>query len=255
MTKNNNEIDLLIKEVIQSEIENIPPPMPVNKAWEQLETKLNAQQSYSKRLPFYKYKMFYAVAIILISLIIFISPQTSGAYSKLVEVFQNVQENVTQLFIKVSDKAPSGEELSLSDDIYMIEEPEMVSYEMSIEDAQQETSFIIKQPKFVPEGYILENVTVFKSQIELSNEIFLNYSGKKGNFDINQKLLEESFSGGVTINNDDAQIDSVDIQGLSASLLQYHSGFLELIWVTESHYYSISGTLSRDEIIEIAESM
>src|SRR5699024_3024677 len=174
---------------------------PMNKAWEQIESRLNEQQPSYNRTPFYKNKLFYAVAIIFISLIIILSPQTSGAYSKLVEVFQNVQENVTQLFIKVEDGNSSGENPPFSDDMYLIEEPDMTLLELSIEEAQEETAFFIKQPKFVPEDYALKNVTVIKGVIEQSNEVFLNYEGRKGDFEINQKMLEESFSGGITIDN------------------------------------------------------
>lgn len=255
MTQENREVDLLIRKVIQNEMKNSPPPMPVNKVWEQLESRLNDRQPNYKRSPFYKNKLFYAVAIIFISVIIFLSPQSSGAYSTIVEVFQKVQENVTQLFIKVEDNDPPGEAPPLEDDMYMIEELELITLELSIEDAQKETAFIINQPQIVPEGYTLRSVTVFKSENEQSDDIFLNYEGTEGHFDINQRLLEESFSAGVTINNDDAQIDTIDIRGRTASLLQHENDFLELIWVIESHYYSISGMLSREEIIEIAESI
>ncbi|HLQ98725.1 MAG TPA: DUF4367 domain-containing protein [Candidatus Dormibacteraeota bacterium] len=256
MMQYRNEVDLLIKKAIQSEIEDTPPPMPVDKAWEQLEAKLDRQPYRSNRSPFYKNKLIYAVAVILISFIVFISPQTSGAYSKFIEVFQRVQDNVTQLFIKVEDRDSSGSNVAPEDEMYIVEEPEMDSVELGIEEAQKETAFFIKQPKFVPEGYVLKNVTVLKSEIGQSNDIFLHYEGEEGSFEINQKLLEESFSGGVTINNDDAQIDTIDFQGQSASLLHYKNGFIELIWVTESHYYSISsGILSEDQMINIAKSL
>src|SRR5690625_339078 len=113
MMQYRNEVDLLIKKAIQSEIEDTPPPMPVDKAWEQLETKLNRQAYRSNRSPFYKNKVIYAVAVILISFIVFISPQTSGAYSKFIEVFQRVQDNVTQLFIKVEDRDSSGSNVEI----------------------------------------------------------------------------------------------------------------------------------------------
>lgn len=255
MTQKSNELDILIKKAIQNEMKSSPPPMPANRAWEQLESRLNGQQSSYNRTPFYKNKFIYAVAIIFISLIVFISPQTSGAYSKFIEVFQRVQENVTQLFIKVEDNNSSGSNVSPEDEMYIVEEPEMVSLELSIEEAQQETAFFIKQPKFVPEGYVLKNVTILKGEIGQSNDVYLNYEGEEGSFEINQKLLEESFSGGVTINNDDAQIDTIDLQGQSANLLHYENGFLELIWVTDSHYNSISGMLSKDEIVKIAKSL
>src|SRR5699024_3804862 len=103
MTQNRKKVDKLIKEAIRSELDNSPLPVPVDAAWEQLATKLNNQEPCDRRPPFYKNKIIYVAAIIFISLIVLLSPQTGGAYSKVVEVFQKVQENVTQLFIKVSD--------------------------------------------------------------------------------------------------------------------------------------------------------
>lgn len=256
MTQYHHKVDRMIEEAIQSEIKNSPPPMPVNEAWKQLEAKLNHRQATVNQSPFYKNKLFYAVAIIFISLMVFFSPQKSVAYSKFVEVFQKVQENVTQLFIKVEDRDSSGSDFPPEDEMYIVDEPEMNSLQLTLEEAQKETAFFIKQPDFIPEGYLLKNVTILKSEIGQSNDVYLNYEGEEGSFEINQKLLEESFSGGVTINNDDAQIDTIDFQGQTASLLHYKNGFIELIWVTESHYYSISsGILSEDQMINIAKSL
>lgn len=251
---NDENIDLIIKKAIRKEIENSPPPMPTDQAWKQLETKLNNQQPRSIRSPFYKNKLLYAVAILFISLIILLSPQSSSAYSTIVEIFQKVQTNVTQLFIKVGDDSPSGNDTPSTDDNYTIDE-EMITLELSLEDAQEETAFIIKQPKYIPGGYTLKNVTIHKSETKKSEDIILNYEGNEGSFNINQKMLEESFSAGITINNNDAQIDSIEIHEQSANLLQYEADFLELVWVTEDFYYSISGMLSKEEVIEIAESI
>src|SRR5690625_1084234 len=114
--------------------------MSADEAWKQLSPKLNGQHPRSNRVPFFKRKLFYTVAIIFISLMILLSPQTGVAYSKLIEVFQNVQENVTQLFIKVGDDGPpSDAQPPMTDDIYIIED-EMVSLELSFEDAQKETA-------------------------------------------------------------------------------------------------------------------
>jgi hypothetical protein len=247
--------DLLIKRAIQSEMKSSPPPLPIDEAWKQLETKLNEQRPSPSRSPFYKSKLFYAVAILFISLIILFSPQSSGAYSTIVEVFQKVQENVTQLFIKVEDDiGPPSDEVPPPDDMF-VTDGDMISLELSFEDAQDETQFIIKQPKVVPKGYTLKNVTVFKSKNKESKDITLNYEASEGNFNINQRLLGESYSAGVTIDNDDAQIDTIDIYGQSGSLLQHKDHLLELIWVSGDHHYSISGTLLKEEIIEIAKSM
>lgn len=255
MTQKDKEVDLLIKRVIQSEMENSSPPISTDKAWEQLNMKLNNRQSRFKQSRFYKNKLFYAIAIIFISLVIILSPQTSSAYNTIVEVFQKVQENVTQLFIKVEDKSPANENAPITDDMYIIDEDELISLELDLEEAQKETVFSITQPKFVPEEYTLKDVTVYKSENEKSDDIILHYEGNEGSFNIEQKVFGESFSAGLTIDNNDTQIESVDIHEHSGSLLQYKNGFLELIWVTESYYYSISGALSKDQVIKIAKSM
>lgn len=252
---NGKDVDLLIKKAIRSEVKNSPTPLPAAEAWKQLESRLNSQQSSSKRPSFFRSKLFYAVAIIFVSLTIFLSPQNSGAHNTIIEVFQKVQESVTHLFIKVGDDGPTSDDQAPTEDFYIIDETEITSFELSIEDAQKETAFFIKQPKVVPEGYTLKDVTVFKSEDEQSDEIFLNYEGREGNFSINQRLLGESFSAGVTIDNDDTQVDSIEIHGQPASLLQYKDDSAELIWANESYHYSISGTLTKDEIIEMAKSM
>lgn len=246
---------MIIKKAIQHEMENSPPPTPVNKAWEQLEARLNDQQPSYDRPPFYKSKLFYAFAIIFISVIIFLSPQNSGAYTKLVEVFQKVQENVTQLFVSVGGGSPLDNEIEPTDEGLIMDDNDLMYLDLSLEDAQEETLFTITEPKVVPEGYVLKDVTVLKEGNEKSDEVFLNYEANSGDFTINQSILTESFSTGILMSSDDIQIDTIDIHGRPANVMEYKDGSLELVWATENYYFSISGTLSKEELIQIAQSM
>lgn len=254
MTQKDHEIGLLIKKAIHQEMENTPPPMPTDEAWKQLESKLHSRQVRTGRFMFFRNRVFFAAAAILISLIVFSSPQNSGAYHAIVEVFQKVQENVTQLFIKVGHNDPSGADVPLKDDVHILDDSEIIAVELSFENAQEETRFNIAKPKVVPKGYILENVTVYKGEQTKSDDIMLNYVGTEGFFTIEQKVLNELFSMGLTVDKE-SPIDSIDIHGSKASLLQYQEGLLELIWVTENRYMSIIGTLTEEEIIEMARSM
>lgn len=250
-------IDEFIQEALHHEIENIPsPPISADDAWMKLRSKLNEQRPTPNHSIFRK-KIIYSVAILFIVSLIVFSPQGSEAYSKVIEIFQKVQGNVIQLFGKVGDNDPTNGDApsSESDDIMIINESEILTIQLDLEGARQATDFMINIPKVVPEGFFLKDVTVFKRADEQSKDIILNYEGKGRSFNVIQKPVEDSLSFGVTANNDEVQVESIEINGNPANLLQHDNGFLELIWVTGSHYYSISGVISQDEIIEIAKSI
>ncbi|MFD1039729.1 DUF4367 domain-containing protein [Virgibacillus byunsanensis] len=254
---NDEKLDRITKEAIHSELENSPvPPMSSEESWQQIHHRLSKQRSGSTKSRYFKNKfVFAAAAIFLIASLVFALPQSGVAYSKLTEVFHNIQGSVVQLFTKVGDKGPASERPPSSDEYVIIEDSEMITKQLNLEEARQETAFTITLPKFVPEEFVLESVTVMMIKGELSDDILLHYEGDQRKFTINQKQVGDSFSSGVTVDNDDTQVESIVINDYQAQLLLFKNDVSELFWVTQSFYFSIRGELAKEEIVEIANSL
>lgn len=254
---NKDHMEQLIKEAISEEIESSPPPpLSTIEAWEKLNHRLNKSNINSMRISFFKKKWIYAASVLLlVAFIMFLSPKSGEAYSKITEIFKNVRGTVVQLFIKVGNGPKQDINAPTSEDFSIVQGSEIISEQTSLEMAQKKTSFTIKVPQNIPEEFVLKNVTVSKREKELSKDIFLNYVGDQRGFIINQKLIGDSFGSGITADSDDTQVEQVTVHGQKASLLRYKNGVLELIWVIQDYYFSISGKLSKDEVIKIAESI
>ncbi|MCJ7840055.1 DUF4367 domain-containing protein [Lederbergia sp. NSJ-179] len=252
-----DSLDQLIKESIHEEMEQAPSPMSsLEEAWEKLE---ESRKKHPVRRPrsFKKVWMYAASILLVLASVTLFSTSQGSASPTLTQFFQKVQGKVVYLFLKVGEDTgfgdpPQGE----SEDGPVVVESEIESVQMSLQEAQKETAFPIVVPSYIPKAYHLENVTVMKREDELSGEIFLQYEGaNEEGFVINQRAVGEALGMGMTLDNEDAQIENRIVNGQQAQLLT-QDDFHELYWVKEDQtYYSISGNLSKQEIIKIAESM
>lgn len=245
------DLDQLIDESISEEVDSIPPPLlSSSEAWERLQQQRNQK---TKRISPNMKALIYAASIALIIFTATFSvPQNSSAFSKFTEYFYQIQDSVVQIFIgtgvideRNSDYPSTGIDQQLQ---------EMLIKNMSLEDARNETSFLIKVPSYVPIGYSLVDVTVFYFEGEQSNNIYLNYSSDESRFTLNIKEIEDQFGFGSTFSEAGSEIEDILINGHPASLITYDTGKKRLVWTTSIYFLSLEGEISREDIIAIAES-
>lgn len=254
-----DSLDQLIKEAIHEEIEQTPTPMySVGEAWEKLE---EARKKHPVRQPrSFKNVWMYAVSIFVILASVALFSTSQGLASPtLTQFLQQVQGKMGHLFLKVGQDTGFGDppQTGGSEEDSVIVESEFESVQMSLQEARQETAFPIVLPTYIPKAYHLENVTVMKGEDELSTDILLHYEGAdEEGFVINQQAIGEAFGMGMVFDNEDTQIENIIVNGEQAQLLTIQDDLRELLWVKGGQmYYSISGNLSKQEIIEVAESM
>lgn len=254
-----DSLDQLIKEAIHEEMEQTPTSMYSSReAWEKLE---EARKKSPVRRPrsFKKVWMYAASILVILASVTLFSTSQGLASPTLTQFFQEVQGKMAHLFLKVGEDTGFGDppQTGESEEGSVVVESEIESVQMSLQEAQQETAFSIAVPTYIPKAYHLENVTVMKGENELSQEIYLHYEGvdEKG-FLINQQEIGEAFGMGAVFDNEDAQIENIIVNGQQGQLVTVQDDFSELFWVKDDQmYYSISGNLPKQEIIEIAESM
>ncbi|MEQ6376922.1 DUF4367 domain-containing protein [Bacillaceae bacterium S4-13-56] len=250
--KKEDQLEKLIKETIHSDLENSPdPPLSVEEAWE----KLNSKRDRSPKKTFTVPKIVVAaILFLLLGSSLFMIPNSGNAFKPLTEMYHTASDSVTRIFIKSeTDSAPKESNLP-SPDNFEVGEP-FTTEKMPLEDAQKVTAFPIRVPKYIPEGFTLQDVTVLSNHVEKSQDIYLNYFNNEKRFAINQILMGEMYGSGRVNGVDESSIEEISINGEQATLIQYKEDLFEIIWTNQSYEISISGTLSRDEIIAIAESL
>lgn len=248
-----HDFDQWIEEAIREEFQNSPPPpLTTSQAWEQLNQQLNGSRLHKNKWPFFKSKLFYAASALGILILILWNPPNGSAFAKLTDMFYKTQGSIAQLFISVGN-LPENDENAPPEEFYIIEGSETTSETVSLEEAQKMTAFTIKIPEYVPADFALESVTVEKPKNALSDNIYVNYKGDQRTFTINEYMIHEAFGAGKMVDKEDTKIEEVNIHGQKGSLFTYKNDTLELIWVTPNYYFTISGDLTREEIIRIAE--
>jgi len=254
------KLDEFIREAFHEKLQQTPPPLSALEAWERIQKRRHKEKVDLKKRDFSRKTWAVAASIILAlaATMMIWSPQSGSAFTRWTDLFHNVQGSVIQIFGKVGEgneakNAPPSDEL-----FQVIEGSEQIPEHMSLSEAQEVTSFPIQIPKVVPNDFQLKNVTVMRMQSgeEKSTDITLNYSGlQRGGFTIKEMATGEQFGFGSVVDRDDTKVETVQIHDQKGTLLLFKNGQSKLIWITPSHFYSIDGDLTREEIIEIARSM
>ncbi len=122
-----------------------------------------------------------------------------------------------------------------------VELPQTSNYD-SVEEAQQAVDFTIREPTSVPDGYSLENVTVTTSNGNAS--VSLMYSNGTDSMVVTQTPATRPVTGG----------QSVSIAGHSGSYTTIGEQQI-LQWSDDELRYSVSGSLLKTSLIEVAESI
>ncbi len=253
MTERDN--DQWLKDAVHEQLQNTPPPpLSPTQAWEQLNHQLKEDRG-KRRSRFFKSRTFYATVVVAIVILMIGNPFIGSTFAKLTNMFHSIQGTVVQLFISGGSQAGKGENPPPPTPEEFVILDEYISEKMSLEEAQKQTAFTILIPEKIPEDFVLESVTIFKTKNDPAREVYLNYEGNQRILMIQERLTGEAFGAGLVADADDTTIEKLNVDGYEASLLTFKYGERELIWITPEFYFSVSGKLSREEIIDIAGSL
>ncbi len=119
---------------------------------------------------------------------------------------------------------------------------------ITLEEAKKEVNFSILSPSYLPEGYIFESATVFKyDKMEI---VSIEYQNGTLMLLLSEQLKDETNSA-----PDFGGAETVSINGAEGKIM---SGFGEskmLTWNIENLELMLSGPLSKEEMIKVAESI
>lgn len=248
-------IDQLIEDVVKAEIKNSPAPaLSTAEAWEQLNQRLQNKRAINQqRKRRYRSRGLLLACAAVVLLAVLWNPVNSSAFGKLTEIFQQVQGAFIELFVRVD--APYEDE-NAPDNYAIVNELRVRSETMSLEEAQKNTSFDIKVPSYIPDGFQLESVIVIQKDNQISEEIYLQYKNNNRSLVIGEKIIRDFKGTTVVADYEDTIREEITVNNHLANLFTYKDGTLELIWVVDDYnYFEITGILPKDEIIAIAESI
>ncbi len=244
-------LDQLIREVLDEKVTDFPPPrLSAAEAWRKMENE-HEKASRSPKINHFSKKVILSVASIFMVLIVVAYPQEGGAYSRWSEILHKVQGSVVQVF------GGSGEYTDTEDGvsgIFVIEDSELITQEMDLEEAQKVTDFTINIPS-VPNEFLLEKVIVLREGDQLSNEVYLNYVSGDREFIVAEKKLVGQYAFGGVADSDDTVVEEVLINGQTANILSFKDDTRRITWMTQTSYFYVEGKLTMEEILEIAKSM
>ena len=146
----------------------------------------------------------------------------------------------------------------ISDDEFQFEVPEgievqtmeemMLPQTMTLEEAQEETTFDILVPSYLPDGYEFDNVMVIQGFVET---VSLTYRNGDERFGLSETVFEDEPQASPIMNNAEVII----INGVEGKLVSIYGDSKMLQWEIGNIQLTLSGSLDKEELIQIAESM
>ena len=155
----------------------------------------------------------------------------------------------------------------ISDDVFEFEIPEgaevntldmnefALPEEMTLEEAQDKADFDILIPAYVPEGYVFDHALVFDNSgfatgnlvMQRVNLVYINGDSRMS---ISEIFYESDFPGPTEF----SVSETVDVNGSPGDFVEIYGNNM-LRWDVDGIDLTISASLDKDELLEIAGSM
>lgn len=223
-----------------------------------------AQQQLQKRRRRIKWmnRIKVSAGIVVVSLFInlVLNLNMSVTYAGFSSLFKEAKEHVIQIFFQEPDKHENNAHAKTPppppDNVNETEPaaPEMTT----LEDARAKVAFPIMTPEYLPQGFELDIVRIFRENGNQYKNVYLEYVNDAGKIiKLSQRLVDDQ-SGAVKteVAADAGEIKEIYVQGLPAALIIWPEGMHSLEWLTrENIKISISGELTERELLKFAESL
>lgn len=165
-----------------------------------------------------------------------------------IEIFDNEDKMITSMEyrnVEFNTGIPDSEfEFEIPVGAKVINQDLQLPQEMTLDEAKQEVDFAVAEPGYLPEGYILDRVTI--SKINNIQSVSITY-----NQDDEILFIHES---NRDMPDQKEGTESVKINDIDAAYMDTYFG-KSLSWTWGNTAISINGRISKEELIKVAESM
>ncbi|WP_169088573.1 DUF4367 domain-containing protein [Paenibacillus sp. PL91] len=234
----------------------IPDPDP---SWGKIELQLRRQV---KRRTRYKIIPYIAASFIL-GAIVFGSPTVTKAFNPFFQTVKTIQSNVVTFIFGSNDNsshnaktAPPGQD-ERPDGQDIINGGLTEKQYLTWEEASHDLEFSPHVLKFVPPGFTLTDIRLFflsgKEKAFKVISFFSDSSTKSFIVSIRILSSNETITSGSDV--DAGQYETISLFDTDAYLFSTHDGRTSLDFIKGNLYFSISGSLSKEEIIKVAKNI
>ena len=118
---------------------------------------------------------------------------------------------------------------------------------MTLDEASANLTFDLRIPSYLPEGYEFENAMVIGGKREV---VSLQYMNEDERLHLSEQISDDTQQHELSM--DDPEVVSINgTDGEFTSMI----GINTLRWIADGIDYSLSGTLEKDELVKVAESL
>lgn len=223
-------------------------------SWQRIERKLNKRNKRRNRLR----TIPYIAASFILGAFIFGTPVVTEAFTPLYRTIINIQNDVVTIIFGSNDSnsttartnPPSDQAPSNSQDI--IVESKYMQFN-SWEEAVKFVNFKPLAIGYVPTDFKLSEVQlVFHGNQELAHEAVLLYTTDNSRFRVSVRELNSNEILSSSSQSSYTSLETIKINGLDAYLTISTDGRVLLEYLLLNMYVSISGNLSKEDVIQIA---
>jgi len=249
MSLSEKELDLLIKQQITKELEQINVP-PVNEQWEQIRARIEAQNNNQGIFHISKFRWIALILVIIGSLSLMFPSQVVGLGKK---IFNSITINVgktTENLITSAKRNNQDSELP-----YAGPAKEMnITENLTIEDAQNKVDFKITQPEYLPENTKLEEVTFTEFQEDLYR-LTMIYIVNDQLITFTQRNMIGDNTDSIVYDVDDSSTEIIAINGDKGTKITSKNGVTIILWQKRGLALELSSKLPPEDLIKIASSV
>ncbi|MFC5703394.1 DUF4367 domain-containing protein [Cohnella faecalis] len=251
---NELEEDRLIQQAMQTVHADVEIPDPT-KSWNNVQNKIQRLHQAKKR----RKRLKIVVGVVALTCLIEISIQASilKSYANVSTLFREVKQNVIEIFFEPSPKQDTSAAKTSPPPSAEIDVP-AVPEEVPLSDALEKLAFDLLLPSYLPQGFELGAVRIFREADGLYKNVYLEYETASGEiFKLSERIVEpKTASIKSDIASEAGAINNYIVNGNEAVLVVMPDNFVDMEWLTKSHIkISISGKLAEEEIVLFARSL
>lgn len=264
--KNEEGLTLLrVKQAVEHYRDSIPIP-DHDRAWEQMRGKIKADARRSRVSRWMKI----GAAVVCLSFVVSIMTgtiQRTSAYTNLYSLVKKVHNGLVTMIFSDTDEIETSDALTPPPPDRNSPQASPSPHEMtvgngtfetvSLEEARRKVAFNFRIPDYAVEGCRLQEVGIIEVGEGVYPVIRLSYSADgQPPYNITQRLVApEELLSGTIIEETDGTIRDVAVDGMRGILIEDTNGGTKLEWLDDQVVTVISGGLSEDELLKVAQSM
>ncbi|SFJ55923.1 protein of unknown function [Paenibacillus sp. UNC496MF] len=239
---------------------HLPSPDP-DPSWARVEMILKKRRNIRK----YRFIPYAVAAMVIIGAFLFATPSVSKAFTPFSQAIKSIQSGVSSIIFGNDSEYQGKAKTAPPPDNGNSSEGQVLDngllgekHYSTWEEASQNIAFSNPKIGFVPQKYKLEDVVLFfrNGQAEATRAVLIYTNTKeKKNFLLTFRMLEHNETVTSGTDNIAGEYTEVQVNGQKAYLLITKDTRSSLDYMIGNIVVSITGSLTKDEIIQIAEKI